>query len=80
SSKQIYAQIIDDEKGATLVASVPGSPGLIRVIRDGRRIWEGIDRGAEVRLPGPGVYRVEVERIVLGRYRPWIYGNHFFLR
>ncbi len=58
------------------------APGVarIRLLRDGRTIREERGRSLSVPAPGPGVYRVEVDRWAWGRRRPWIYSNPVYLR
>ena len=60
---------------AILEAKLP-HPGRISLIRDGRLIKEEHRRAAlqwDVDLPG--VYRVQAQQKVAGRWRPWIYSN-----
>jgi hypothetical protein len=60
---------------AILEAKLP-KPGRLRLIRDGRIVKEERKRSAlqwDVDLPG--VYRVEAQQRIFGRWRPWIYSN-----
>ncbi len=50
--------------------------GRIRIIADGRSVYEASTRELEYKLEKPGLYRVEVYR---GR-RGWIYSNHIRVR
>ncbi len=60
---------------ALLEVKLP-SPGRIRIIRNGRVIREEgprtyLERDADL----PGVYRLEVDQRIGGRWRPWIFSN-----
>jgi hypothetical protein len=63
-------------RGAALVEAKLPAPGRIRLVRNGRVIREEysrthIERDADL----PGVYRLEADQKVRGRWRPWIYSN-----
>ncbi|OGR93414.1 MAG: hypothetical protein A2992_03615 [Elusimicrobia bacterium RIFCSPLOWO2_01_FULL_59_12] len=63
-------------KGPALVEAKLPAPGRIRLIRNGRVIREEyshshLERDVEL----PGVYRLEVDQRVRGRWRPWIFSN-----
>ncbi len=62
-----------------LHVQVPGE-AWIRLLRDGHTIREELGRSLSLPAPGPGVYRVEVDRRAWGRRRPWIYSNPVYLR
>jgi hypothetical protein len=63
-----------------LEAKLPG-PGRIRLIRNGRIIREERSRFYMERdVEMPGVYRLEVEQKVCGRWRPWIYSNPIWVK
>jgi hypothetical protein len=60
------------EASAVLAVSAP-SEGRIRVLRDGAGFAEARGRSLSSPVPGPGVYRVEVDRMDRwGRDRLWI--------
>src|SRR3972149_4265612 len=54
--------------------------GLIRIIRDGEKVYEITDSKCYFEINDRGLYRVEVYHRVLGRYKPWIYSNHINVR
>ena len=55
--------------------------GRFRLIRNGRIIYEERRRAyAQRDLDLPGVYRVEADQYVRGRWRPWIYSNPIWVR
>jgi hypothetical protein len=63
-------------KGTALADIKLPSPGRIRFIRNGRTIREEGSRSHMQRdVEMPGVYRVEVDQKIGGRWRPWIYSN-----
>ena len=65
---------------AILEAKLP-RPGRIRLMRDGRLVKEEHRRAAlQWDLDLPGVYRVEAQQLVSGRWRPWIYSNPIWVR
>lgn len=63
-------------KGPTLLeVKLPG-PGRIRILRNGRVVWEERSRAQLQRdVDMPGVYRVEAYQEASGRRRPWIFSN-----
>ena len=72
---------------AAVVQVPPAGDSLVRLLRDGAVIHEGPGGPLlSVPLPGPGVYRVEVDLRVdlfpIGgvAYRPWIFSNAVHLR
>ena len=65
---------------ALLEARLP-SAGKIRLLRDGRVVKEEVRRSAlqwDVDLPG--VYRMEAQQYISGRWRPWIYSNPIWVK
>ncbi len=63
-----------------LEAKLPGA-GKLRLVRDGRLVKEEARRTAlqwDVDLPG--VYRIEAQQYVAGRWRPWIYSNPIWVK
>jgi hypothetical protein len=59
---------------------------VARLLRDGEVIHEGAVEGAlAVRIPGPGVYRVEVDLhvdlfpVARPGFRPWIFSNPVYV-
>jgi hypothetical protein len=65
---------------ALLEAKLP-APGRLRLVRDGRLIKEEHRRSQlqwDVDLPG--VYRVEADQHVAGRWRPWIFSNPIWVQ
>jgi len=65
---------------AILEAKLP-RPGRIGLIRNGRLVKEEHRRAAlqwDVDLPG--VYRIQAQQYVGGRWRPWIYSNPIWVR
>lgn len=51
------------------------SDGKIRFLRDGKIIFEGTNDWITLPVEEPGIYRVEVERKISGRWYPWIISN-----
>jgi len=65
---------------ALLEAKLPQS-GRLRLIRNGRLIKEERRRAAlQWDLDLPGVYRIEAQQRVCGRWRPWIYSNPIWVK
>ncbi|MEK7845917.1 MAG: CehA/McbA family metallohydrolase [Nitrospinota bacterium] len=54
--------------------------GLIRIIRDGEKVYEITDSECCFEINNKGLYRVEAYHRLLGRYKPWIYSNHINVR
>jgi hypothetical protein len=68
-------------QGASLVEIKLPARGRIRLIRNGRVIREESYRSYMERdVELPGVYRVEVEQRIGGRWRPWIFSNPIWVR
>lgn len=68
-------------QGATLLETKLPGPGKIRLIRNGHMVKEEARRSAlqwDVDLPG--VYRVEAQQYVSGRWRPWIFSNPIWVK
>lgn len=67
--------------GPTLVEVKLPSRGRIRLIRNGQIIWEERRRShLERDVDLPGVYRIEVDQPVRGRWRPWIFSNPIWVQ
>jgi hypothetical protein len=65
---------------AILEAKLP-SRGKVRLLRDGRLIKEEHRRAAlQWDVDVPGVYRIEAQQHVSGRWRPWIYSNPIWVK
>jgi len=65
---------------AILEAKLP-APGRICLIRNGRLVKEEHRRSAmQWDVDIPGVYRIEAQQHVAGRWRPWIYSNPIWVR
>lgn len=64
---------------ALLEAKIPGR-GRIRLIRNGRLVWEERRAYLQRDLDLPGVYRVQVDQRVAGRWRPWIFSNPIWVK
>jgi len=63
-----------------LEAKLPGE-GKLRLVRDGRVVREEARRTVlqwDVDLPG--VYRIEAQQRVSGKWRPWIYSNPIWVK
>ena len=55
--------------------------GRICLIRNGRLVKEEHRRAAlQWDVDVPGVYRIEAQQYVAGRWRPWIYSNPIWVR
>ena len=68
-------------QGATLLETKLPGPGKLRLVRDGHVVKEENRRSAlqwDVDLPG--VYRIEAQQYVSGRWRPWIYSNPIWVK
>ncbi len=59
---------------AALTASVPHKARL-RLIRNGALVHQTTGTKMTLALREPGIYRIEADLNVFGRYRPWIYSN-----
>ena len=65
---------------AVLEVKLP-SPGRIGLIRNGRLVKEEHRRAAlQWDVDIPGVYRIEAQQRVGGRWRPWIYSNPIWVK
>lgn len=65
----------DRRKPAILDVKIPDS-GRLRVIRNGQTIWQQSGKPyLQQDVDIPGVYRIEVDQKVGGRWRPWIFSN-----
>ncbi|MGQ9630674.1 MAG: PHP domain-containing protein [bacterium] len=53
--------------------------GIVRIIKDGRTLWEGMARDHSLRASDPGAYRVEAHYIIRGAAKPWIFSNHIYV-
>jgi hypothetical protein len=76
------ATIGDDfslQRSADLLVRVP-YPARMRVITNGNLLCESVGRELATAITEPGVYRVEAELKVLGRYRPWIFSNPVYVK
>lgn len=63
-------------QGPALIDVKLSSPGHLRLLRNGKVIAEERRRAyVERDLELPGVYRVEVDQWVKGKWRPWIFSN-----
>lgn len=68
-------------RGPALVEIKLPTAGRLRLVRNGRLIYEESRRPYLQRdVTLPGVYRVEVEQRVMGRWRPWIYSNPIWVQ
>jgi hypothetical protein len=61
-------------RSAVIAASVPHK-ARIRLIRNGSLFHETTGRELSLTLREPGIYRIEADLKVHGRYRPWIFSN-----
>jgi len=61
-------------RSAVIAASVPHS-ARIRLIRNGSLFHQTRGRELSLTLREPGIYRIEADLKVYGRYRPWIFSN-----
>ncbi len=59
---------------AEITASVPYK-ARIRLIRNGNLFHETTGKELSLTLREPGIYRIEADLKVYGRYRPWIFSN-----
>jgi hypothetical protein len=66
-------------EGLTVEVRAP-APGRITVLRDGHRLAR--TEGAHLSVPVnvPGAYRAEVDILVQGQWRPWIFSNPIYVR
>ena len=65
---------------ALLEAKLPG-PGRIHLIRDGEIVKEEHRRAAlQWDVDIPGVYRIEAQQRIAGRWRPWIFSNPIWVK
>ncbi len=63
-----------------LKASLPQSGVRWDLYRNGSLVATGTGRSLSYLALEPGAYRMEVFRQRLGRFLPWIYSNHIYLR
>ena len=61
-------------RSAVIAASVPHT-ARIRLIRNGSLFHQTTGRELSRTLREPGIYRIEADLKVYGRYRPWIFSN-----
>ena len=52
----------------------------VRVIADGRPIYEAYTQRCSLEVTDPGVYRVEAYKKAWCRFRPWIFSNPIYIR
>lgn len=68
-------------QGETILETRLPQAGKVLLYRDGRLIKEDHNRSAlQWDVTHPGVYRVEAQQDVSGRWRPWIYSNPIWVR
>jgi hypothetical protein len=68
-------------RGPTLIEVKLPSRGRIRILRNGRVIrMESYRSYMERDVDLPGVYRVEIDQHVGGRWRPWIFSNPIWVQ
>ncbi len=68
-------------QGPALVEAKLPASGRIRLIRNGRVIREEYSHShLERDVDLPGVYRLEVDQKIHGRWRPWIYSNPIWVK
>lgn len=65
--------------GGLLEAKAPVE-SVLRLLRNGRQVFEQQGRSLRYAVPQPGVYRVEAHLKVRGKLMPWIYSNPIYLR
>jgi hypothetical protein len=67
--------------GQAVLEAKLSAPGRIGLIRNGRLVKEEHRRAAlQWDIDVPGVYRIEAQQQVAGRWRPWIYSNPIWVR
>ncbi len=77
--------------GATVMGeSLPWAPGTLlhaaapqscrfTILRHGQIVHRALGRSVDWAAPGPGVYRIEAELNLCGRWKPWIYSNPIWI-
>ena len=65
-------------RSAELTASVPHT-ARIRLIRNGSLFHQTTGKELSLTLREPGIYRIEADLKVFGRYRPWIFSNPIYV-
>lgn len=84
----IYNQSAEAHGGGTITrqgetileAKLPAS-GRLFLVKDGRRIKEDHNRAAlQWDITLPGVYRIEAQQSVGGKWRPWIFSNPIWVQ
>jgi hypothetical protein len=70
---------VQHSAGLIVEAHAPAR-GRITVLRDGRQLARTTGEHLSVPVDGPGTYRAEVEILVQGRWRPWIFSNPIYVR
>jgi hypothetical protein len=66
-------------EGLTVEVRAP-APGRITVLRDGHRLARTEGAHLSVPVDVPGAYRAEVDILVRGQWRPWIFSNPIYVR
>jgi len=67
------------EDKAQICIALPAS-ALVRIIRDGAFLAEGVGKRIILPIEKSGVYRVEAYLKRYGKYRPWIFSNPIFVK
>jgi hypothetical protein len=86
-ARALMGDVLPFEEGQVATIRVPPvGRAVARLLRDGEVIHEGAVEGAlAVRIPGPGVYRVEVDLhvdlfpVARPGFRPWIFSNPVYV-
>jgi len=65
-------------RSVALTASVPYT-ARIRLIRNGNLFRQTTGKELSLTLREPGIYRIEADLNVYGRYRPWIFSNPLYV-
>lgn len=71
----IGGEFILKDKPAFIETNLP-IKGLIKLIQNGKKIYEMSSTKCTLEIKERGVYRVEAYQKILRKYRPWIYSNH----
>lgn len=71
----IGGEFILKDKPAFIKVNLP-IHGLIKIMHNGKKIFETSGTEFSLEIKEKGIYRVEAYQKKLGKYRPWIYSNH----
>lgn len=79
-AEHLPGSVIGYKRGISLKIQSPSRRTLVRVVKNGRLVYQRNRQNLVFRLLGRGVYRVEAYYVTrVGKSRPWIYVNPFYV-